>query len=283
MLFASVELASRIERADCRLLTDSAEAIRKRNREAEVLVMPIAGGVAAFTGVGSPLTKVAGLGFAGAVDEKELGTIEQAWAHRGAEVQVELSCLAEPSIGKMLTHRGYELRGFENVLGRSLTAAEDAKPTAPAIDIRVSGTDEFSSWLDVVVTGFATPDQQGVPSHETFPRELLERIIGDMAEAGGLIRYLARVDGAPAGGASMKISDGVAQMCGAATLPAFRRQGVQTALLWTRLESAGRSGADVATVTTLPGSKSQENVQKKGFELLYTRAILVKPAPTISV
>jgi hypothetical protein len=29
-------------------------------------------------------------------------------------------------------------------------------------------------------------------------------------------------------------------------------------------------------VTTQPGSKSQENVQRLGFELLYTRAILVK-------
>jgi GNAT superfamily N-acetyltransferase len=61
-----------------------------------------------------------------------------------------------------------------------------------------------------------------------------------------------------------------------ATLPAHRRHGVQSALLATRLERAGRAGCDVAVVTTQPGSKSQENVQKHGFELLYTRAILVR-------
>jgi GNAT superfamily N-acetyltransferase len=55
-----------------------------------------------------------------------------------------------------------------------------------------------------------------------------------------------------------------------------RRRGVQSALLRTRLEIAGRAGCDVAVVTTQPGSKSQENVQKQGFELLYTRAILVR-------
>jgi len=38
----------------------------------------------------------------------------------------------------------------------------------------------------------------------------------------------------------------------------------------------GGGGCDVAVVTTQPGSKSQENVQKHGFELLYTRAILVR-------
>ena len=31
-----------------------------------------------------------------------------------------------------------------------------------------------------------------------------------------------------------------------------------------------------AVVTTQPGSKSQQNVQRRGFHLLYTRAILVK-------
>lgn len=40
-----------------------------------------------------------------------------------------------------------------------------------------------------------------------------------------------------------------------------------------RLAAAVRAGCKLATVTTLPGSKSQENVQKKGFEVHDTRAI----------
>jgi len=127
-----------------------------------------------------------------------------------------------------------------------------------------------------VVTGFASPDEQGVASYESFPRDELERVMDDMAEAEGFVRYLARRHGAPAGGASQRIFDGVAQLCGAATLPEHRRHGVQSALLQARLEIAGRAGCDIAVVTTQPGSKSQENVQKRGFELLYTRAILVR-------
>ncbi|MGZ5378887.1 MAG: GNAT family N-acetyltransferase, partial [Mycobacterium sp.] len=46
-----------------------------------------------------------------------------------------------------------------------------------------------------------------------------------------------------------------------------------------RLVDAAAAGCDIAVVTTAPGSKSQENVQRRGFDLLYTRAILVKPAP----
>ena len=61
-----------------------------------------------------------------------------------------------------------------------------------------------------------------------------------------------------------------------ATAPAHRRRGVQTALLSARLADAAAAGCDVAVVTTQPGSKSQQNVQRRGFDLLYTRAVLVK-------
>jgi GNAT superfamily N-acetyltransferase len=100
--------------------------------------------------------------------------------------------------------------------------------------------------------------------------------MGDMAAADGFVAYLARRDGAVAGGASLRLFEGVAQLCGAATRPEHRRRGVQSALLAARLDAAGRVGCDVAVVTTLPGSKSQENVQRRGFELLYTRAVLVR-------
>ena len=90
------------------------------------------------------------------------------------------------------------------------------------------------------------------------------------------MRYLACRDGAVAGAASLVRMDGVALLCGAATLPPHRRRGVQTALLARRLELAAQAGCDLAVVTTQPGSRSQENAQKQGFSLLYTRAVLVR-------
>ena len=72
---------------------------------------------------------------------------------------------------------------------------------------------------------------------------------------------------------------GLAQLTGAATVRAYRRRGVQTALLSTRLADAAAAGCDIAVVTTQPGSKSQQNVQRRGFYLLYTRAVLGKNAP----
>lgn len=275
MLFPSTQLAARIERAECRLITDGTVAASARHPDAEVLVIPAAGGVATYATAGSPLNKLAGLGFGGPLEEAELEAIERAFARRGSPLQVELSSLAEPGIGKLLTRRGYELQGFENVLGRELPLADTARP-AGDVAISLDGPEGLATWIDVVVSAFAAPDVQGVSSHESFPREVVERVMGDMAAADGFRRYLAEREGEPAGGASMRLFEGVAQLCGAATLPAHRRRGVQGALLARRLADATEEGCDVAIVTTLPGSKSHENGHRKGFGLLYTRAILVR-------
>jgi GNAT superfamily N-acetyltransferase len=126
-----------------------------------------------------------------------------------------------------------------------------------------------------VADGVAHPDTQGVPSHEEFPLDVIARAERDFAAA-GVRRYVALRDGVIAGGASFGMAEGVLQLTGAATAPAHRRRGVQTVLLSARLADAAAVGCDVAVVTTQPASKSQQNVQRLGFDLLYTRAILVK-------
>ena len=86
--------------------------------------------------------------------------------------------------------------------------------------------------------------------------------------AGGVTCYVALVDGVIAGGATIRVAGSVAQF-GAATAPRHRRRGVQTALLAARFADASAAGCDIAVVTTQPGSKSQQNVQRRGFDLLY--------------
>ncbi|MCC7012796.1 MAG: GNAT family N-acetyltransferase [Planctomycetes bacterium] len=270
MIFCGSELAARIERAEVRLVVDACRNVAQR--VADVFVQPVCGGVAAFTEPGSPLNKVAGLGFA-EFDASAFERIEEVHAARRAALQVELATLADPTIARWLTGRGYELVGVENVLGRSL-ATEARSPASPVIRVSLSSADELERWLDTVVTGFATPDPQGAPAHEEFERSVLERVIRDFSAADGVVRYLAELDGRAAGGAALRMGEGVAQLCGAATLPGLRRRGVQGALLARRLADAARQGCDIAVVTTQPGSVSQHNVQRQGFELLYSRNVL---------
>ncbi len=274
-LFCDTALAARIERAEVQLIAGCNEAARRRSGTAG-FVTPLAGGVASFAGDGSPYNKVAGLGFAGAPDPDALREIERAFAALGAPTQIELAHLADPEIAAGLTARGYRLESFENVLGRALTG--DIGPVTPAgIEVRPSGADESGAWLDVVAEGSVHPDEQGVPGHEEFSREMIIEAERDSAEAGN-VRYAALRDGVLAGGATMRLAEGVAQLTGAATAPAHRRRGIQTALLAARLGDAAAAGCDVAVIVTQPGSKSQQNAQRQGFDLLYTRAVLVRPA-----
>jgi GNAT superfamily N-acetyltransferase len=163
---------------------------------------------------------------------------------------------------------------FENVLGRRL-GGEPPLVTPPGIEVRPSGDEEFECWLGLVADAVAHPDTQGLPGHEDFPREAVISAEHDFAAA-GVSRYTALRDGARAGAASFRLAGGVAQLTGAATLPEHRRRGVQSALLAARLAAATAAGCDVAVVTSQPGSTSQQNVQRQGFDLLYTRAILVR-------
>jgi len=275
-LFCDTALAGRIERVEAQLIAHSSEAARRRAGPPG-FVIPVAGGVASFAGEGSPFNKVAGLGFSGVPDPAALDDIEQAFAACGSAVQVELAHLADPAIGDMLTGRGYRLESFENVLGCALTD-EHARARPAGVDVRLSGAAESGAWLEVVAEGSVHPDTQGVPWHEEFPREAIIAAERDMAAAGA-VRYAAFRGGILAGGATMRSSEGIAQLTGAATAPAHRRQGVHTALLAARLADAAAAGCDVAVIITQPGSKSQQNAQRQGFDLLYTRAVLVKRGP----
>lgn len=266
-LFCDVGLAARIERANAEFVAACAAATRQRLGDGPGFTRRLAGGVATFAEPDSPFTKVAGLGFGGLPSPAELDEVEAAFAELGAPVQVELSQLAEAGAGAFFTERGYRLESYENVLGRRIGAVD-----FPA-GVRACRDDELETWLSAVAEASAVADEQGLPSHEEFPRELLVNALRDMA---GVRRYLAERDGEFAGGASFRVTGGIAQFSGAATLPSHRRRGVQTALLRARLAAAAEAGCDLAVVTTQPGSKSHQNVQRQGFDLLYARAILVK-------
>jgi GNAT superfamily N-acetyltransferase len=88
---------------------------------------------------------------------------------------------------------------------------------------------------------------------------------------------LAKVDGQPAGGGTLSIRAGVAGLFGASTLPAYRNRGVQTALLNARLARAAELGCNLAACLAQPGSSSQRNVARQGFQTLYTRLKFEKP------
>jgi GNAT superfamily N-acetyltransferase len=270
LVFASIDLARRIEQAEARLTAAIAGSVPSG------VLRAVGGGVAALARPGSPLNKVIGLGFE-PLDDGAIAEIESLWLERGEPVRVELSTLADPEIAARLAARGYQLQGFENMLALDLESHHHAR--SHAVHVSPIGHDDDAVWRTIAVDGFASPDGSGAGGDELL-RPVLEQVMADFTRTSGLVRYVARIDGMPVGAASCRIDERLVQLCGATTLPAWRRRGVQRALLEQRLDDARAFGCTLAVITTAPGSQSQANAQRGGFALLYARAIMVRTWPT---
>src|SRR5437762_11128552 len=125
-MFATLELAARIDRAEARLCASIAEAVRRRSPDLRSVVYDIAAGKAVFAGPHSPTNKMIGVGFDGLPGDGALDRVEREFAARQAPLQAEVSTLADPELPACLVRRGYQPRGFENVLGHPLAGAAPA-------------------------------------------------------------------------------------------------------------------------------------------------------------
>lgn len=68
----------------------------------------------------------------------------------------------------------------------------------------------------------------------------------------------------------------IATLSTTSTLPAFRGMGVQTALIGARLQAAVEAGFSLTTVMGRPGSSSERNIVRAGFQLAYTTVRMKK-------
>ena len=264
-LVLDLALARRIELAEARAAVDGAETFARLQPGGRAAVERIAGGYAIYCGANSPVTQAIGLGLDGAVSEEEFDQLESFYRNRGEPVRVETCPLADASLIEHFGKRKYRVTEFSNVMARPLCGADfpNTKFDLPGgISIEKIGTERIDLWTLTVSQGFA----------ENFP--VTQEILGvtRMFAFGPTVEcYLARLDGAVAGGATLALREGVAGLFGASTLPAFRNRGVQTALLDVRLARAAAAHCDLAVCLAQPGSASQRNVMRKGFSVLYTR------------
>jgi len=268
MLHATLELARRIDRAEIDFCALAAGA----GAPGGVASLEVAGGRALCAFEGSPLNKMLGLGLGAPVEDDDLDAIEAFYDERGIPVQIELCPLAAPGLSSRLTKRGYQLQGFENQLVR---AFETGTALEPGLRVGRATPEQDDLWLRVVATGFAAADGSG-PASPPPPPDVVDRIRHVMA---GFVhpdfeRLLVWVGEEPAGAACTYVIDGVLGIAGTSTLPAFRRRGVQQSVVAHALRGAS-ARAELAMATVEPGSISQRNFERCGFQVVYTRAIFV--------
>lgn len=259
MLFADAMLARRIEAAEAAnargcSTSDSGEA---------AAVLEVGGGCAIFVGADSPLTQAVGLGLNGPVSEEELSEVECFFRSRGAKVSIDLCPLADPGLTRSLANRGYRVAEFNNVLVKRLAGAEMVLTP----HVRRATARERDLWSYTVGQGFF--DQKELTTSELE----VGRAIFSMA---GAMCYLAVTENAePAGGAAAAVRNGLLTLFADSTIAGHRRLGMHRELIAARLNEGMAQGCDVATASTLPGSGSQRNYERMGFEVVYTKVSMV--------
>ncbi len=270
MMHVDLGLARRLEGIEAHC---GAEFVRARLRArpgADAEAVAVAGDYACRLGGDSPMNDAKGLGLAGPVDEVELEAMERVYFARGARSRVVVCPLADRSLVDGLALRGYRLDGFEDVLCRAMGRPEGLPTAPPGIETAPVGPGEVALWARTLVGGFAAPADPDPGFLEIFEGS---------AGSSGLIGLLARVEGEPAGAASLMVRDGLALLAGASTLPAFRHRGVQTALCLARMALASAAGCDLLMMASAPGSGSRRNAERLGFRTAYTRPVLVRDPP----
>jgi len=272
MKFMDLELARRVENAEGTACGECAEAFQMLHPEFPVAVEQIAGGVAVFAGVDSPVTQAIGVGINGPVADEDLDRLGEFFRTRNAAAAAEICPFVEMSLYERFAARGYRLLEVSNVLVREISKAQ-ATEGAPArgVTVRAARPDEAKLWTRTVAQGFA--------EHFPVTPEMLDVMEG-FAHGKSARPFLAFVGEQIAGGGALTIHDGVCGLFGASTLPDFRGRGVQTELLRARIAHAAGEGCDLAVSIAQPGSISHRNIERAGFRVAYTRTKLIRPLET---
>ena len=281
---ADLALSRRLERAEALANARFVEARAKLFPGSGAAWIEIAGARAMYDGAASPLTQTFGLGLFQNATAADLDAIEAFYAERGAPVFHEISPLADEGLWPLLAARGYRPFEFSSVLYQPIASAglmpcatgdkeaigagdaaahrkvaQRLRPAIPVVRLIEKGEEE--TYARTSAAGWA----------EFGVGEFLLEIGRVSASVEGLRVFLVELEGRPIAAGALNLSDGIALLAGASTIPDARKRGAQLALLDYRLRYAAANGSDVAMMAALPGSGSQRNAERNGFRIAYTR------------
>lgn len=252
------DLDRTIRLAEIAGIENAIEAAARLSPQTVVTSIEVAGGLVAFTGVDSPLSQAYGLGAEGTVTPAEISVITAFYESRGATARVFVSATADPSLARGLAKDGYVPTEYENVL------ALDATECRLERDERVRVARDLDAWTRASAAGFLEGQAAGADDL------LLARIIGTSR---GAVPLEIREDGAIVSTGAMDEKRDCAALFAGSTLAAFRGRGYHRALIKERIARARGGGARLLRATAKPGSVSERNLHRCGFETLYTRVL----------
>jgi GNAT superfamily N-acetyltransferase len=274
MHFVDRALARRFESAEEMPQVHHAYADQKLRPEIGAAVEPIAGGHMIFAGLGSPIGRGVGMGFAAVVTEADFNQLETFYHSRKAPSQVDCCPLADISLLEIARKRGYTIAELNNVLARKLDPAETFSTEVAGFHLRPGRADEALAFSAILRESFFADG--GEPAG-------FDQMLAPMFGFPGALTFVAEFEGKMiASGAGLIIPEHkIVALFGAGTLKPYRGRGLQMAMLQTRLAVAARAGCEYAVIVTQGGTTSQRNAERLGFRVAYSKATLIKEPPAV--
>jgi GNAT superfamily N-acetyltransferase len=235
--------------------------------------LPVAGGRVIFTGAGFFSNRAMAMGLRGPVSREDIERVESFYTAHGVPSQIEIASLVDRSLIGLLNQRGYRLLRFRNIYAQALCphkithAESDTRSTV--VEIHAVDASTAAVWSTTLLDGFGythVADRERVATWN--------RMVSSLP---GVTALVAMRDEVPVGAASVMVLGATAVLGGAATLPAWRRRGVQRALIEARLAVSVHAGCELAIITADPGSSSGRNAERTGFQLVYNHVDMRAP------
>lgn len=198
-------------------------------------------------------------------DENIVNQIIEYYKGRGIPVRFELTPTQVSSdLLSYLSEAGLYQTDFHTTLYGALS--EELGPIDPKITIRKLKDNEFDMFADIYTQGFQMPGflKSGIAQNNEI-----------LYDNDNWSFYLASIGNEPAGIGVLFIKDGIATLAAAATVPHLRNKGIQSALLTERINQAIMADSTLVVGQAKFASVSQNNMERAGMKIAYTKAIWV--------
>jgi GNAT superfamily N-acetyltransferase len=211
------------------------------------------------------INRVIGLGVSEPASDDALDRIADVYG--SIRHTIALAPAARPAgVAAMLRERGYEPAHAWVKFARP-----SGEPPAPASDLRIEriGLERADEFTAVLAGGFEIPQS-------------VTAMLAHLPGRPGWSWYLAHDGDEPVACGALFVHGRHGWLGQAATLPAHRRRGAQSALIAARIDAAGAAGAQVVVTETGEimddrPTMSYRNILRAGFRAAYLRPNYVSP------
>ncbi|MGG2065012.1 GNAT family N-acetyltransferase [Bacillus sp. S14(2024)] len=260
----NVEFAKRLEQSEIDMMYSRLKTIQEQENNPMRIDIQTFGSAMAFSAKGIPgpsFNTVKGVTF---TDTNKIDEIIDYYEKQDIPCRFEITpAHSTPELFEYLSQKGFYQTDFHTTLYGDVTK----NTISNEIIVRDLEEYEFHLFGDIYVKSFGMP---------TFTIDGVSQNNKILYGQEGWHFYLALIENTPAAIGVLYANKGVASLAASATLPHLQRNGCQTALLKHRMNAAKQLGCELIVGQARFGSISQNNMERAGMKIAYTKAIWTK-------